>query len=44
MGYGDAKKRLADAFEEKFGPTREKRTQLASHPDDVEDVLSAAGK
>jgi tryptophanyl-tRNA synthetase len=44
MGYGDAKKRLADAFEEKFGPTREKRAHLAARPDDVEDVLAAAGK
>ena len=44
MGYGDAKKRLADAFEEKFGSAREKRAQLAAKPDYVEEVLAAAGK
>lgn len=39
MGYGDAKKRLAELFEEKFGPARETRAKLAANPADVEDVL-----
>lgn len=44
MGYGDAKKRVAELFEEKFGPARERRKQLAGDPDFVEDVLASAGR
>lgn len=39
MGYGDAKKRLAELYELRFGPHREARASWASRPDDVEDVL-----
>jgi tryptophanyl-tRNA synthetase len=39
MGYGDAKKRLAELFEERFGPAREKRAKLQKDPDSVEDIL-----
>ncbi len=44
MGYGDAKKRVAELFEERFGPAREKREQLVKDASYVEDVLSAAGR
>jgi len=44
MGYGDAKKRLAELFEERFGSAREKRGQLEKDPDFVEDVLVAGAK
>ncbi|QDV92053.1 Tryptophan--tRNA ligase [Phycisphaerae bacterium RAS2] len=44
MGYGDAKKRLAEAFEAKFGPAREKRAALEKDTAYIEDVLAAAGK
>jgi tryptophanyl-tRNA synthetase len=39
MGYGDAKKRLADVVERVLGPARERREKLAADPDYVEDVL-----
>jgi tryptophanyl-tRNA synthetase len=39
MGYGDAKKRLAELFEERFGPAREKRAALESDPSSVEGIL-----
>ncbi len=39
MGYGDAKKRLAELYEETFAPFREKRAKLEADPDFVEDVL-----
>lgn len=39
MGYGDVKKRLAEAFEETLGPARERREKLAADPDYVEDML-----
>lgn len=44
MGYGEAKKRLAELFEERFGPARERRRELAADPDHVEDVLATGGK
>jgi tryptophanyl-tRNA synthetase len=44
MGYGEAKKRLAELYEERFGPYREKRAAWASRPADVEDVLRAGAK
>ena len=40
MGYGDAKKSLAEVVERVLGPAREKRAALAADPDLVEDVLS----
>ncbi len=39
MGYGDAKKRLAELYEEQFGSRREIRADWAARPDDVEDIL-----
>ncbi len=39
MGYGDAKKALAELFEAHFAPFREKREALANDPGYVEDVL-----
>ncbi len=44
MGYGEAKKRLAELYEERFGPRREARADWARRPDDVEDILRAAGQ
>ncbi len=44
MGYGEAKKRLAELYEERFGSRREQREQWAQRPDDVEDVLRAGGR
>lgn len=44
MGYGDAKKRVAELFEERFGPAREKREQLVKDPACVEDVLTEGGR
>ncbi len=41
MGYGEAKKRLAELYEERFGARREARATWAARPDDVEDVLRA---
>ena len=41
MGYGEAKKRLAELYEERFGARRDARTRWANHPSDVEDVLRA---
>jgi len=39
VGYGDAKKMLLEKIDAYFGPTREKRKQLAAHPEQVEEVL-----
>jgi tryptophanyl-tRNA synthetase len=44
LGYGEVKKRLAELFEETFGPARERREALAADPDRVEDVLVTAGR
>ena len=41
MGYGEAKKGLADVVERLLGPAREKREQLVADPDYVEDVLAS---
>ena len=43
MGYGEAKKALAETVERVLGPARERREQLITDPDFVEDVLVAAG-
>ena len=40
MGYGDAKKALAEVFERTFGPLREQRAALATDPGSVEAVLA----
>ena len=44
MGYGDAKKRVHELFEERFAAARDKRAELANDPDTVEDILQAGGK
>jgi tryptophanyl-tRNA synthetase len=44
MGYGEAKKRLAELFEAKFGPARERRTALQKDASYVEDVLATGGR
>lgn len=41
MGYGTAKKELAEIFEAHFAPMRAKRAELAANPDYVEGVLQA---
>jgi len=38
-GYGAAKQRLAELYEQTFGPYREQRAAWAVRPDDVEDIL-----
>jgi len=43
MGYGDAKKRLAELFEERFGPARERRAGLEKDRTFVDSVLSESG-
>jgi tryptophanyl-tRNA synthetase len=43
MGYGEAKKMLAEAVENVLGPARERREKLVADPDYVEDVLRTAG-
>ncbi len=43
MGYGDAKKELAEVVERVLGPARERRAELERDPDFVEDVLSTNG-
>lgn len=40
-GYGEVKTRLAELFEETFGPFRQRREKLACDPDTVEDILTA---
>jgi len=44
MGYGDAKKRLADLFEERFAAPRERRKKLVQDETYVEDVLAAGSR
>lgn len=39
FGYGEVKKRLADAADEFFAEAREKREQLAAHPEKVMEIL-----
>ena len=44
MGYGDAKKSLADVAERILGPARERREKLEADPDYVEDILKKGGQ
>lgn len=44
MGYGDAKKRLAELFEERFAAARDRRKKLAQDAAYVDDVLAAGGR
>jgi len=44
MGYGEAKKRLAEATERMLGPARERRERLTADPAYVEDVLCTGAR
>ncbi len=44
MGYGEAKKRLVELFEERLGPARGRRRELEQDADGVEDVLASGGR
>lgn len=44
MGYGDAKKCLADVVERELAPAWSKRAELEKDPDFVEDVLATCGR
>jgi tryptophanyl-tRNA synthetase len=44
MGYGQAKTRLAELYEAKFGPLREARAGWAARPAEVEDILRDGGQ
>lgn len=44
FGYGEIKKQLADASEEYFSEARQKRSEYASRPDTVADILADGAK
>ncbi|MCR9198604.1 MAG: tryptophan--tRNA ligase [Planctomycetaceae bacterium] len=44
MGYGEAKNALYEAAMEQFGAAFERRAELESRPDDVEDILQAGAR
>jgi tryptophanyl-tRNA synthetase len=44
MGYGEAKKRLADLMIEYFRPYRQKRAELENNPDAVEAMLTGGAQ
>lgn len=44
LGYGEAKKSLAEVVERVLAPARERREALARDPDYLEDVLATAGR
>ncbi len=44
MGYGEAKKQLAEVAERLLAPARERREKLAADPDYVEDVLRTSAQ
>jgi tryptophanyl-tRNA synthetase len=44
MGYGEAKQRVFELYEERFGSKRDLYAQWAARPDDVEDVLRTGGQ
>ncbi len=44
VGYGDVKKRIVELFEQKFGPARERRAELAARPQEMEDILAAGAQ
>ena len=41
IGYGDFKKRLAEAYWDYFAPMRERRTEILADPGIVDEVLTA---
>jgi tryptophanyl-tRNA synthetase len=44
MGYGEAKQRLYELFEETFAPARQRYEELSKHPDEVNRVLADGGR
>ena len=44
LGYGEVKKDLLGRLLELFGPMREKREELAKHPDDIEDIFASGAR
>ncbi len=44
VGYGDVKNRIVELFEQKFGPARERRAELAARPQEMEDILAAGAQ
>lgn len=44
MGYGEAKTRVHELYEEFFGAKREARADWAARPRDVEDILRSSGE
>ncbi|MEE9293863.1 MAG: tryptophan--tRNA ligase [Phycisphaerae bacterium] len=44
MGYGEVKSRVAELFEETFGPARHRREELAADCDKIEDILCQGAK
>jgi tryptophanyl-tRNA synthetase len=44
MGYGQAKQRLAELFEETFAPARRRYEELARKPDEIERILADGGR
>ncbi|MCH8853915.1 MAG: tryptophan--tRNA ligase [Planctomycetes bacterium] len=44
VGYGDVKKRIVELFEQKFGPARERRAELAARPQEMEEILAAGAQ
>ncbi|MGN0845712.1 MAG: tryptophan--tRNA ligase, partial [Kiritimatiellia bacterium] len=43
-GYGTAKKELLRLFNEIFAPFRERRAELAAHPETVKEILAAGAE
>ena len=43
-GYGDFKKRLAEAYWDYFAPMRARREELIANPDEVDSVLAAGAE
>ena len=44
VGYGGVKKRIVELFEQKFGPARERRAELAGRPKEMEEMLAAGAQ
>ena len=44
FGYGEIKKKLAEAAEAYFAQARARRTDWEQRPDDVRDILAAGAK
>jgi tryptophanyl-tRNA synthetase len=44
MGYGEVKTRIAELYEEYFGPGRGRREELARNPNYIEDILREHGR